>query len=89
MNYRPTDLLYLLPTLLVCAALYFATVSSSIAVVDAGLFMMVCDANGIAHPPGYPLATLICHPMVSLPFEGVIPGNLFSTLFAILAVGIS
>ncbi|MDC0069274.1 DUF2723 domain-containing protein [Gammaproteobacteria bacterium] len=87
MNYRPTDLLYLLPTLLVCAALYFATVSSSIAVVDAGLFMMVCDANGIAHPPGYPLATLICHPMMSLPFEGVIPGNLFSTLFAILAVG--
>ena len=78
--------MYLVPTLLVCAGAYLATVSSSISVVDTGLFMMVCDANGIAHPPGYPLATLICHPMMSLPFDGAIPGNLFSTLFAILTL---
>ena len=78
--------MYLVPTLLVCAGVYLATVSSSISVVDTGLFMMVCDANGIAHPPGFPLATLICHPMMSLPFEGAIPGNLFSTLFAILTL---
>jgi len=86
LNLRLADLRYLLPTLLVCTGLYLATVSSSISVVDTGLFMMVCDANGIAHPPGYPLATLICHPMMSLPFDGAIPGNLFSTLFAILTL---
>jgi hypothetical protein len=86
LSFRLTDLMYLLPTLLVCAGAYLATVSSSISVVDTGLFMMVCDANGIAHPPGFPLATLICHPMMSLPFDGAIPGNLFSTLFAILTL---
>jgi len=52
-------------------ALYVITVSSSISVVGTGLFMMVCEANGIAHPLGYPLATLICHPMMSLPFYDV------------------
>ena len=86
MKFRLSDLMYLLPTLLMCAGLYLATVSSSISVVDSSLLMMVCDANGIARAPGYPLATLICHPMMSLPFEGAIPGNLFSTLFAILAL---
>ena len=86
MKFRLSDLMYLLPTLLMCAGLYLATVSSSISVVDSSLLMMVCDANGIARAPGYPLATLICHPMMSLPFEGAIPGNLFSTLFAILTL---
>jgi len=32
--------MYLLPTLLVCAGAYLATVSSSISVVDTGLFVM-------------------------------------------------
>ena len=78
--------MYLVPTLLVFAGVYLATVSYSISVVDTGLFMMGCDANGIAHPPGFPLATLICHPMMSLPFDGAIPGNLFSMLFSILTL---
>ena len=43
--------MYLVPTLLVFAGVYLATVSYSISVVDTGLFMMVCDANGIARHP--------------------------------------
>lgn len=73
-----------LPALL----LYLATMSSAITLVDAGLFHMVCADNGIAHPPGYPLATALCHPFMSLPFEGTIPGNLFSIFFAGIAIAI-
>lgn len=40
MNLRLSDLRYLLPTLLVCMALYVITVSSSISVVDTGLVFM-------------------------------------------------
>lgn len=80
------DLRYCLPVLLVCTVLYVLTVSSSVSVVDNGTFMMVCDAGGIAHPPGFPLTTLLCHPMLSLPFEGAIPGNLFSTVFAVFTL---
>jgi len=64
-----------------CLVVYVFSWSGSISLVDAGLFHLVCQDNGIAHPPGYPLATLLCHPFMSLPLPGTIPGNLFSALF--------
>lgn len=64
-----------------CLVVYVFSWSTSISLVDAGLFHLVCQDNGIAHPPGYPLATLLCHPFMSLPLPGTLPGNLFSTLF--------
>ena len=80
---RNSEIIWLAGCLIVVILLYAATMSSSITLVDAGLFHMVCADNGIAHPPGYPLATLLCHPFMSLPFMGTIPGNLFSTVFAL------
>ena len=51
---------------------------------DAGLFQMVCHLDGISHPPGYPLFTLLCQQMTLFPT--VVNGNLISALFASLAV---
>ncbi len=65
-----------------CLLVYVFSWSDGISLVDAGLFQMVCQDNGIAHPPGYPLATLLCHPFMSLSLPGTLPGNLFSALFA-------
>ncbi|MBV1876900.1 MAG: DUF2723 domain-containing protein [Pseudomonadales bacterium] len=48
---------------------------------DAGLFQMVCHLNGISHPPGYPLFTLMCQQLMVLPH--VVVGNLVSVLFAV------
>lgn len=76
-------IIWLTACLTAVALLYAITMSSAITLVDAGLFHMVCADNGIAHPPGYPLATLLCHPFLSLPLPGTIPGNLFSTTFAL------
>ncbi len=40
-------------------ALYLATMSPSIAVGDAGELALAAHAVGVAHPPGYPLYTLL------------------------------
>lgn len=66
----------------VCLLIYVLSWSDSISLVDAGLFQLICQDNGIAHPPGYPLATLLCHPFMSLPLPGTLPGNLFSAAFS-------
>ena len=62
----------------------------SITLEDAGLFQMVCRLDGLAHPPGYPLFTLLCSPLTSL-FDlftdnKVISGNLISAVFAGCAI---
>lgn len=47
---------------------------------------MVCLYNGLAHPPGYPLFTLICPAFSQISWlDPVISGNLISALFAALA----
>ncbi len=53
---------------------------------DAGLLQMVCHYNGLAHPPGYPLFTLICPEISQISWlDPIISGNLMSALFASLA----
>jgi hypothetical protein len=80
------DLIISLLILLFAAALYAWSMPQSITLIDAGLFQMVCNANGLAHPSGFPIATLACHGLSYLPFEGVIPGNLLSVIFALLTL---
>ncbi|MFT7213985.1 MAG: hypothetical protein ACI9XK_004248 [Granulosicoccus sp.] len=80
------DLFISLLLFLFSAALYCWSMPQSITLIDAGLFQMVCDANGLAHPSGFPIATLACHGLSYLPFEGVIPGNLLSVIFGSLTV---
>ncbi|MFT7686958.1 MAG: hypothetical protein ACI9FB_002306 [Candidatus Azotimanducaceae bacterium] len=48
---------------------------------DAGLFQMVCHFDGLSHPPGYPLFTLICN-QLAWP-TSVFFGNFISTIFAL------
>lgn len=63
---------------------YCLTMPRTITLEDAGLFQMVCHLDGIAHPPGYPLFTLLCGVLVQTPT--VINGNLVSALFGAAAV---
>lgn len=63
---------------------YLATMPGAITLEDAGLFQMVCHLDGIGHPPGYPLFTMLCKPLMYFP--DVINGNLVSSLFAGLTV---
>ena len=73
--------------LLVSASLllaYWFTMPKVVTFEDSGLFLQVCHFNGIAHPPGYPLYTLLCVPWFWLPLDPVILGNSLSALFAAL-----
>ncbi|MBD3649244.1 MAG: DUF2723 domain-containing protein [Pseudomonadales bacterium] len=63
---------------------YTLTMPRAITLEDAGLFQMVCHMGGIGHPPGYPLFTMLCQPLMFFPH--VINGNLISALFAGLTV---
>lgn len=49
-------------------ALYAATLPRAVALEDDGLFLMAGAHLGIAHPPGYPIHTLIVHLFTRLPF---------------------
>ena len=47
--------------------LYAATLAPSVLPADAGEFQLVGAVLGIAHPPGYPLYTLLAHAFTLLP----------------------
>jgi hypothetical protein len=60
--------------LIVCAAVfsvYAYTIPRTIALEDDGGFIMSAYYAGIAHPPGYPLHTLLAKPFTLLPFGSV------------------
>ena len=63
---------------------YWLTMPKVVTFEDSGLFLQVCHFNGIAHPPGYPLYTLLCVPWFWLPLDPVILGNSLSAVFAAL-----
>ena len=44
------------------SAVYWLTLPPGVTFEDTGLFATVCYNAGIAHPPGYPLHTLLCIP---------------------------
>src|SRR5579859_4626763 len=69
--------------------LYLATCSPTINFLDSGELTTVAWTLGIAHPPGYPLYTLISSAFIQLPLGP--PAwrmNLLSALFAAGAVGL-
>ena len=68
--------------------LYAATMPRGVALEDDGLFLMAGAQFGIAHPPGYPLYTLICHLFMQLPFGNpALLGHLSSAVLGALACG--
>ncbi|WOV90684.1 MAG: DUF2723 domain-containing protein [Candidatus Zeuxoniibacter abyssi] len=48
------------------SAVYWLTLPPGVTFEDTGLFATVCYNAGIAHPPGYPLHTLLCIPFARL-----------------------
>ena len=67
-------------------ALYIATLPRTAVLEDDGLFLMAGEHLGIAHPPGYPLYTLICHLFMQLPFGNpAVLGHLSSAALGALA----
>src|SRR5438477_9692102 len=69
--------------------LYLVTCSPTVNFTDSGELITVAWTGGIAHPPGYPLYTLIGILFVHLPFgDPAWRMNLISALFAAVAVSL-
>lgn len=72
------------------AAVYSTTMCRTVYVGDSGEFSLVFKTLGIAHPPGYPLFTLLGNVFVSLTtfFPPAFSANLFSLLIAVAVLPI-
>ena len=69
-------------------ALYAATLPRTVVLEDDGLFLMAGVHLGVAHPPGYPLYTLIVHLFTRLPLgDPAVLGHLSSAVLGALACG--
>ena len=69
-------------------SLYAATLPRTVVLEDDGLFLMAGVHLGVAHPPGYPLYTLIVHLFTRLPFgDAAFLGHLSSAVLGALACG--
>ena len=67
-------------------ALYALTLPRTVVLEDDSLFLMAGEHLGVAHPPGYPLYTLICHLFMQLPFGSpALLGHLSSAALGALA----
>jgi hypothetical protein len=74
--------------------IYLATLAPDVLTADNGEFQLVATKLGVAHPPGFPLYTMLAHLMSRLPL-GATPAyriNLFSaitSLFTLLLVSLT
>ena len=83
-----TDSLALAAAVLGPLVVYVLTLSHTVALEDDGLFLMAGAHLGIAHPPGYPIYTLILHLFMQLPFgTPAFLGHLSSAVLGALACG--
>ncbi len=81
---------YLVPLFLLmfCFLLYFRTLAPDILPADNGEFQLMATNLGVAHPPGFPLYTLLAHLMTRIPL-GPTPAyrvNLFSAVTSTLTL---
>ena len=82
------DALALCAAVLGPLALYALTMPRAVVLEDDGLFLMAGAHLGVAHPPGYPLHTLIVHLFMQLPFgPPALLGHLSSAVTGALACG--
>jgi len=73
---------------LACLLLYLYTMPRTVALEDDGFFILASWFNGIAHPPGYPLFTLIAHAFSQIPWGSVaMRVHAVSALFGAIACG--
>src|SRR5581483_4619497 len=71
-------------------ALYYATAARDIVVGDSPELIAVCALRGVAHPPGYPLFTILGHLLSEMPLLGTVPFrvNLLSVICNSLTVAV-
>ena len=85
---RRCDALALTASVIGPLLLYVRTLPHTVVLEDDGLFLMAAAHLGIAHPPGYPLHTLLSHLFTWLPFgTPAFTGHLSSAVFGALACG--
>ncbi len=73
--------LYALAVFFAVLAVYLLTMPRLVTFEDSPLFNMSCYYGQPAHPPGYPLYSILCFPFVHLPFlSAPMGGNLLSAL---------
>src|SRR3989344_5676375 len=80
---------FLIPSIIFSFTLtvYILTLSRSVYFGDSGEFIAVAKVLGIAHPPGYPLYTMIAHLFTYLPFGNIaFRVNLFSAVTSSLTI---
>ena len=66
--------------------LYAMTMPRTVYLEDDGLFLAVARHLGVAHPPGYPLYTLLGYVFMQLPFSTpAAAGHFYSAFFGALA----
>ena len=70
-------------------AVYLRTLAPTVVGGDSGELIAVAATLGVAHPPGYPLYTLLAHAFTWLPFGGVaLRVNLLSAVCGALAAAL-
>jgi len=70
-------------------ALYLATFCREVYWYDSAEFVSVAVIDGIPHPPGYPLYTLIAHLFTYLPVSPAVAVNGMSAVFGAVSVGLA
>ena len=86
-NLRPrNELLYLATVFFVVLTVYLYSAPRTVVLEDDGLFILAAYFNGISHPPGYPLFTLLAHWMTYLPIGSIAYRvHMLSAVFGALA----
>ncbi len=81
------DIIFLLLLFSFTLTVYILTLSRSVYYGDSGEFIAVAKTLGVAHPPGYPLYTMLAHLFTYLPFGNIaFKVNLFSAVTSSLTV---
>ncbi|MEE8389826.1 MAG: DUF2723 domain-containing protein [Anaerolineae bacterium] len=85
---RWTEALADFMTFVVALLVYVATAAPDVLPADAGEFQLVTALLGVAHPPGYPLYTLVGHLFIRLlAFLGETPAYRLNLMSGLLAAG--
>ncbi len=84
-------LMHIIAILLIAASfsiLYFFTLAPDILPADSGEFQLVAAELGVAHPPGFPLYTMLANLMTRLPLEATAAYkvNLLSVITSVLTL---
>ena len=87
--YHQREWIHIITVVVVMMAVYLWSMPRTVVLEDDGLFILAAYFNGIAHPPGYPLYTLMGHAMTWLPFGSVAYRvHALSALFGALGCGV-